>query len=468
MGHPLDRLHVIQRDGQFALFNYETMSVVEVAEPLAEVARGLKAGIPLADLAKKLDLDLEDVAAAERALVKLASMAPADEQREADRPPSIYLNISNACNLRCVYCYANCGEYGSGPGVMDEKTAFQTVDRFHESFGRIGSLVFFGGEPLLRASMIPAVCDYALAKAAERKVPPPFFSIITNGTLLTPENMDLLEKYKFRATVSIDGPEEINDLLRPTTKGTGSFSKVAEGLKRMRAAGMRPNIEATFTAKHLNLGVTPKELLRFFRDEYGARRSTISPVASTPGDEIGIHDYFQKVIPLYREAARFSLESLNTDRPIVLLMINELLRQILSGKKKANDQFCYTKLGKWLFTVSAQGKVFPCQMMTDNAKFDMGTITDPKFTETKQFKDVQAVFASTDKRNKLQCSDCWARNACFMCIAGVEIETKQVERIPEHRCDLIRGLLEEVLVYVASIRGDSVKWDQFCRNFFSN
>ena len=67
---------------------------------------------------------------------------------------SIALFLAQECNMRCVYCYRNGGEYAGG-GMMSEETAFKAVDSLIENSGSAQSLhiSFFGGELFLNFSL---------------------------------------------------------------------------------------------------------------------------------------------------------------------------------------------------------------------------------------------------------------------------------------------------------------------------
>ena len=55
----------------------------------------------------------------------------------------VTLHLTNACNLRCRYCYVHHGKQ-----FMDREVARAAVD-FAASAGSRCGVVFFGGEPLL-------------------------------------------------------------------------------------------------------------------------------------------------------------------------------------------------------------------------------------------------------------------------------------------------------------------------------
>lgn len=61
---------------------------------------------------------------------------------------TMYLCVTNECNLRCKYCFINNqNEYKNG--VMSENVAIFAIDKFSEYLinnNIIGKLIFYGGE----------------------------------------------------------------------------------------------------------------------------------------------------------------------------------------------------------------------------------------------------------------------------------------------------------------------------------
>jgi len=160
--------------------------------------------------------------------------------------------------------------------------------------------------------------------------------------------------------------------------------------------------------------------------------------------------FYKTITPLYREATRFALESYQGRQPILLLQAGQVLHYLLSRKRKAPDQFCYTKIGKDHFSVSSQGDVYPCQMLNENERYDMGNVRDPKLFTSPEFHGTQTKLDSVNK-TQMPCHSCWARNLCFVCMAGVDMEIKSMKAVPKHRCDLIKAVIEEVIVYLADL-----------------
>jgi MoaA/NifB/PqqE/SkfB family radical SAM enzyme len=88
-------------------------------------------------------------------------------------PRNVFLEITNACNLRCAYC-----SHFSGPGDVQADLPLETWRRFIAELGRLSvmNVILSGGEPFCR----PDLREIVLAIAAARMR----FSILSNGTLI--------------------------------------------------------------------------------------------------------------------------------------------------------------------------------------------------------------------------------------------------------------------------------------------
>ncbi|MEM2093200.1 MAG: radical SAM protein [Candidatus Bathyarchaeia archaeon] len=122
-----------------------------------------------------------------------------------------------ACNSRCVHCVSA----GKPPnyGELDTSRAMQLIDRIYE-FG--ASFVgITGGEPFLRRDLFEII---AYARKIGLRC-----SIITDGRLLNGEAFKEIVKNEVLVSVSIDGAEGTNDLVR----GMGAYKAALSAIKRL-------------------------------------------------------------------------------------------------------------------------------------------------------------------------------------------------------------------------------------------
>ena len=77
---------------------------------------------------------------------------------------ALCLHVSHDCNLRCQYCFASTGDFGTGHRMtMDVETAKKAIDFVIERSGNRRNIEvdFFGGEPLMAMDTVKATVEYA-------------------------------------------------------------------------------------------------------------------------------------------------------------------------------------------------------------------------------------------------------------------------------------------------------------------
>lgn len=122
----------------------------------------------------------------------------------------LVLVLTNLCNLDCLYCYADGGAYQLDQTYMKKEMLERIFSYFSENEISIKSLMLFGGEPLLAIEQIKNTFNFI----EKYNVNVDQYLMVTNLTVLTDEEIELLIKKKVRITVSLDGPKIINDQLR--------------------------------------------------------------------------------------------------------------------------------------------------------------------------------------------------------------------------------------------------------------
>jgi uncharacterized protein len=145
----------------------------------------------------------------------------------------VVLNLD--CNLGCTYCYEG---KRKGKHYMSEVTADDFVGFIKSGVLRNKdgvSLAFYGGEPLLSVDAIVRISKDVGAIAKKRGMA--FgFTLITNGTLLTPQIVKKLRPLGLRsASITLDGPQEVHDTFRPFKTGRGSFETIVRNIKNVRS-----------------------------------------------------------------------------------------------------------------------------------------------------------------------------------------------------------------------------------------
>lgn len=139
------------------------------------------------------------------------------------------------CNFACDYCYES-REIHSLP---KEKGAFMS-DEVCDNIVKLCekripeksafSVTWYGGEPLLATAVIDRLTK-EFVRICDSKQSKYHAGIITNGYLLSKENLDfLIKSYVTFAQVTVDGPEEVHDRRRCLKSGGPTYRRIMENL----------------------------------------------------------------------------------------------------------------------------------------------------------------------------------------------------------------------------------------------
>lgn len=163
-------------------------------------------------------------------------------QFSADKKPVVVWNVTRACNLKCVHCYAHAVEKSHEKELTGDQSRV-LIDDLAE-FG-VPVLLFSGGEPLVRQDLVE-LASYAVERGM-RAV------ISTNGTLITREKAGELKGVGLSYVgVSLDGLEGVNDRFRGKK---GAFQQAMTGIKNCQDVGLKVGLR--FTMNRMNKSEVP-------------------------------------------------------------------------------------------------------------------------------------------------------------------------------------------------------------------
>jgi len=368
------------------------------------------------------------------------------------------LNISNACNLWCSYCYADHGTYHAPASLMSAERAVTAVARSLEIYSSVHTVHFFGGEPLMNPECMDAVCSFLKQQMGPKC---PEFVATTNGTVLNDEIEELLKKYNIGLTISLDGPAVIHDFLRPGRNGAPSHQKIIENVKRLRLLDIDLEFECTYTFSHYKAGITVCDLLDYFWNELNVSRPHISwsylPQPKKKADqkerELGIfrsdineqtreHLPVDLVCKLFRDAARKSMENIASGEGASLTFILGILERLKS--RLPASAYCPAFTSQ--LSIATNGAVYPCFMFIGDSRMRMGNIFESSFPDKdadniwQQYKNAFTTGATG--------SDAWYAGLISGCVAGDYITTGSLnERIYE---PVQEAMIQEVIYGLVS------------------
>lgn len=374
------------------------------------------------------------------------------------RIAGLVLLIAQTCNLKCSYCFAKAymGSH-SDNRVMSPATARVAIDKVFKNMPDVQRIQFFGGEPLIGFDTIKETVQACEKYCMAHQTRMPAFSITTNGTLIDQEVIGFFKAHNFSVTISLDGPQQINDKQRQFPSGKGTYDVVKEKIDLLRSTGIDIEIEAVFTDNHRNFKETIESTYEFLL-KLGAQDIYLTPAIGGSPDESLDGNLLADLEQSYTASTEKIMDSWLTDSPIRNPYLLDLLRTIMS--KKGKTYFCGA--GYKVITVDSAGKVFPCyNLISDN--LCMGSVYDKDFPD-EGFRRVTALMRQTSKDSFPKCLKCWAKKLCSPCYGDTFAACGTLSAPRESICVIIRSVARVILLKFAEFMTDEEKWKRFVEN----
>jgi uncharacterized protein len=299
----------------------------------------------------------------------------------------VLINVANACNLHCSYCFADGGAYGGKKQLMSRETAADIVGRLN-GYQEIGMITFFGGEPMLNFPIVSWISQQLRRKTKR-------FAMITNGTVLSDEQLDFLADHQFSLTISLDGPREIHDAQR------GKHDLVAAHILRIsRSTAIKLKLSCQISPEIRRNAQRIGALQCYFRSEFPGVPFFFSPICSALSTQDGA-----------------SKENVIGCGEVTKVEIDNTFRALLGEQEAIISKGVTSVIGKILLR---NGSDFYCEKCdeTDTINFDVDGLTYPchLFFGTKKYQESGSVNALLKtKAEHPTCAKCWARLLCKVC-----------------------------------------------------
>ena len=133
--------------------------------------------------------------------------------------------ITHRCNLKCIHCMVNAAFGQSDEEHFDTKTICAFLDKIVAAKPK--NITLTGGEPLLRSDFL-TILGY-LRSIYNGKI-----TLMTNGTLITPKNVEEIVSQIDSIDISLDGADEESCAV---IRGKGVFEKVVSSIKLLQSHG---------------------------------------------------------------------------------------------------------------------------------------------------------------------------------------------------------------------------------------
>jgi uncharacterized protein len=160
-----------------------------------------------------------------------------------------WLHVTNACNLRCPYCYVH-----KSAENMDEATGTAAVEAIFASAVRHGfsavKLKYAGGEASLNHRLMALLHRQAKELAARHGLGFDA-ALLSNGVALPKQLIETLRSEDIKVMISLDGVGADHDVQRLTVNGRASFPLVEATITRLIEIGRSPHLSITITNKNV-------------------------------------------------------------------------------------------------------------------------------------------------------------------------------------------------------------------------
>jgi radical SAM protein with 4Fe4S-binding SPASM domain len=284
-------------------------------------------------------------------------------QNNSSKLHIVHLKLTDECNLSCKYCYAESG--GNCKETLTLDKLKDIANQVKEITSHVGYTIS-GGEPLLN----PDTLEYIkFLKELGNDI-----CLLTNGLLINENNAKYLAEYCSMIKISLDGS---NDSINGLTRGKNGFDKIMSSYKLLLKYNANVMINMTVTKKNID---------------------DIQNMVETFGSRLSLQPFFKAGRGSGNEdleitGSEYFYAMANVDGVNPLGAVARSL-DTLRGRGVTKCAMADSEI-----SISENGDVFPCQMLTDE-EFCGGSIKTQSIKEilnSEVFKNVSSFSSTTNK-----------------------------------------------------------------------
>lgn len=244
--HYRGRLH---DDFHVVLSPYQTGGAVVLNEPAHNVFQNFIHAIPFHVAKSSLENADFIPALMNCGLLVTDEMAGAGADKTKPEILSVWLHVTNACNIRCDYCYLKKTNHTMSAEVGEAAIAAAFRSAVENGY-RTLKFKYAGGEASLNFPLVLHLHEHAQNLAAKNGLRVDEV-ILTNGIRWTGEMIAACKARHIRPMISLDGLGEFNDAQRHYADGAGSVESVMKTIEAFCRFEFPPHLSVTVSERNV-------------------------------------------------------------------------------------------------------------------------------------------------------------------------------------------------------------------------
>ena len=323
----------------------------------------------------------------------LTDFSGSEPYKNVVKSPAEYTKLSILpnfiCNFSCSYCYSAKGR--SNMIVNKDKLQamldfFLDPDRAHSK--DLSIFISGGGEPLISWDLVSFILEYATNKSEQREVNLEI-SLMTNGSKVTPEIIEVLKRYNVNTGISFEILEGIQN------KQRGKYREVSTTIKDFLAHNYPPSISSVITMDNVtHMEEMVEEIIRKYQ---GIKHLNFDPAMDPTSfsSPERLNDFYNSFIKHFFNARRLSHQHNMTLDCNIIRKFDGLFPRYCQGK------LCLTP----------EGKISICHSISSPREKGYDTVIYGEVNNEGQLVfDIEKFASLIVKENNL-------KEACSFCIA---------------------------------------------------
>lgn len=355
-------------------------------------------------------------------------------------------NMCSSCNLKCIYCSSETST--SDMKKPDVSIGKLWIDRVYEYINKEKvyrpTIEFTGGEPLVNVDFMAEVCEYMINKLKDICSD---IDIVfsTNLTVLDDKQIDFIKRFKPKMQVSLDGPEDIQNLHRPFPNGKGSYQTVINNLKHLSYEGVPVNsVSSVITAKSVD---RMPEIAQQIID-LGIVQMTLQPMNAVgqARNVISLMPDPQKYVDkLFETADKVILPFwLKTKADVHVRHLGLSFAYLLQPWRNYMCQRCPCGSASSIISTNSKGEVYGCNQAPFDDSTVLGNIKTMSFWECQKSDNAQR-FRNRDLKEIEMCSQCLYRSFCQGGCPRTALTLHGGINYPGDACEMNKALISKAL-----------------------